>query len=160
MMTGRQTEPLPSALMRGRAGPPLTHVVTTRTSQKQGLQSRHAQTPHRVCLRHLRSCDCRPGALRMDPWQSYMGSDPVIWISSQSEPRSPSRWDYGGSGHLPDWLSTCCSPICPPAPHRVTTGLSFTLLQAPPSLSISSCQVAPNTCPLSHEHGDVPALPG
>lgn len=130
--TGKQTKPLPLALLRGRALPPLPMWSQQNKPKPETSKQPRTNTTHRVCLRHLRSCDSRPGALRLGPWQSNVVTAPVS-LDRQPIRGSPLLWGghSGGLGHLPDWLSTCCSPICPPAPHSVTTGLSFTLLQAP-----------------------------
>lgn len=160
MVTGKQTKPLPQALLRGRTGPPLpmwsqhkqagtkdfkaaTHKCHTQglseTSPVMWLQARCTQTGSLAKQRGR--CPCQF-------WSAANQGLSLLWGGC-----------FGGSGHLPHWLSTCCSPICRPTPHSVTTGLSFTLLRTPPSLSISPCQVGPNTCPLSRKHEDVPALP-
>lgn len=139
METGKQTTPLPLALQREEEpGPYSPCGHNTNQPEPRTSKQPHKNTTQRVCLRHLRSCDSRPGALRLGPWQSNVVAAPV------SFDRQPIRGSpsfvvaiLGGSGHLPDWLSPCCSPICPPAPYSVTTGLSFTLLQPPLPHSLS-----------------------
>lgn len=131
--TGKQTKPLPLALLRGRAGPPLPmwsqHKQARTKDFKAATHKRHTQGLSETSpVMWLKARCTQTGSLA-----KQRGRCPCQFWSAANQ-RLCLLWGghFGGSGHLPDWLSTCCSPICPPAPHSVTTGLSFTLPQGPP----------------------------
>lgn len=113
-------------------------------------RKRLASTPHVVTTKQAKARDFK-AAMHKHHTQGLSETSPVMWLQarctqtgslakqrgrcpcqswSAANQKLPLLWGgcFGGLGHLPDWLSTCCSPICPPAPHDVTTGLSFTLL--------------------------------
>lgn len=131
MEAGNQNEATPAGGKRSQ-GPRSPKTVATQTSLSWGLQSMHTKKtththPHR--LKPLRSHDPRPGALKLGPWQSKATGAPV---GSDQQPIRGWGGHFGGSGHLLDWLSPCCSSICPPTPHGAATSLPFTVIWHPP----------------------------
>lgn len=98
MATGRQTKPLPQALLRGtlpRASTP--HVVARKTSQNRGLQSSRTQTPHTVSVGGI-SAHVTPGQVHPD-WvlgKATWSLSLSVLIRSQSEASPLSRWLFWG----------------------------------------------------------------
>lgn len=77
MATGKQTKPLPPALLRGRAGSPLPmwsqHKQARTKDFKAATHKRHTQRLSETSpVMWL-----RPGALRLGPWQSNVVTAPV-----------------------------------------------------------------------------------
>lgn len=159
MVTGKQTKPLPQALLRGRTGPHSPCGHSTNKPEPRTSKQPHTNATHRVCLRHLRSCDSRPGAHRLGPWQSSVVAAPVSF--DQQPITSSHSFEVvvlGARGTSQIGRASAALQYADPLP-TASQQASHSHSFKPPSLSISPCQVGPNTCLLSHKHEDVPALP-
>lgn len=98
METGRRTKAPPTGgSSEEELGPHSPCGHNTNKPERRTSKQPHKTTTHRVCLRCLRSCDSRPGALRLGPWQSNVVAAAVSSDRRPIRGSSPAlRWPSRG----------------------------------------------------------------
>lgn len=160
MVTGRLTKPLPLGLLRGRAGPALTMWSQQKQARikdfKAAKHKHHTQALSETSpVMWLQARCTQTGRLAGThgccPRQFWSAANQGI-----SLPLSLPFWGVRPPPRLAEHLLLSNMPTRSPRRHN---RLFIHTHSAPPSLSISPCQVGPNTCPLSRKHRELPASP-